>query len=149
MNYTLDTTALIKGSLPPRRTKKDAIFEEQARLFKIASGIIDEIFQGKHTLSIPYVALVEVAAVVSRLTGDDAAAKKTTDFVRGLATMINEESFCSEAISLAIMTKASGFDNVFIACAKITASMLITDDKKMFEAAKRAGIKARLLRDMK
>ena len=44
--------------------------------------------------------------------------------------------------------RISGFDSIFIACAKITDSTLFTDDKKMYEAALKVGVKAKLLRDM-
>jgi hypothetical protein len=37
---------------------------------------------------------------------------------------------------------------VFITCAKILGLLLITDDKGMYDAAIRIGVKAELLRDM-
>jgi len=49
---------------------------------------------------------------------------------------------------VAAETKASGFDSVFIACAKTLGILLITDDKGMYDAAVKIGVKAELLRDM-
>nr|QEK15710.1 type II toxin-antitoxin system VapC family toxin [Thermococcus aciditolerans] len=51
------------------------------------------------------------------------------------------------AIDLGITTKASGFDVLFLACAMMTNSKLITDDKKMYDKAVDAGINAELLRE--
>jgi len=40
-------------------------------------------------------------------------------------------------------------NNIFIACAQLTNSILITDDRKMFDAAVKLGIKSKLLRNIK
>ena len=148
MNKTLDTTVIIKGILEPRRKKKDAVLEEQIRIYKIASSILDGIYEGKDKMFIPTISIVEIAAVASRLTGDKNIGRETADFIRSIASVVNEAVILDEAVSIAAETKISGFDSIFIACAKVTSSMLITDDKKMHEAALKAGIDAKLLRNL-
>lgn len=148
MNKTLDTTAIIKGILEPRRKKKDAIFEEQMRIYRIASSIMDDIYGGKDELFIPTISVVEIAAVTSRLTGDKNTGSETAAFIRSISSIVNEAVILDDAVSIAAETKISGFDSIFIACAKATNSILVTDDKKMHEAALKAGVSSRLLREM-
>lgn len=149
MSSTLDTTAIIKGLLEPRRTKNDSIRQEQTRIYKTASSILDDIRDGREKLLIPAIAIIETAAVASRLTGSESIGRKAAETVRKLAfRTLSEEEFLEEAIATAAKTKISGFDSIFIACAKLTNSVLITDDRKMCEAAVKAGVKARLLRNM-
>lgn len=93
--------------------------------------------------------MIETAAVASRLTGSKAVGISTANFVEALATeVIDEKTILEECIAVAAETNASGFDVVFITCAKILGLLLITDDKGMYDAAIRIGIKAELLRDM-
>lgn len=150
MSKTLDTTAIIKGILEPRRTKNDGIRQEQIRIYKIASSILDDIRDGREKLFIPAISIIETAAVASRLTGSESIGRKAAETVSKLAfRTIGEGEFLEEAIAIAAKTKISGFDSIFIACAKLTGSILITDDKKMHEAALNAGVQAKLLREMR
>ena len=149
MNKTLDTTAIIKGILEPRRKKKDTFLEEQLRIYRIASSIMDDIYEGKDKLFIPTISVVEIAAVAARLTGDKNIGSETADLVRNIATrIVNEAELLDEAISIAAETKTSGFDSIFIACAKATNSILITDDRRMYETALKLKIPAKFLRNM-
>ena len=143
---TLDTTVLAKGMIPPGRKKKDSIYEEQFRLYDIAKSIILEVENRKAIMSIPSVALVEIAAVGSRLTGKEERGIMASDYVKEHGTIIYDICLLEESIRIAARTKISGFDSIFIACAKITDSILITDDKKMYEAAVKAGVETKLLR---
>jgi len=143
---TLDTTVLAKGMIPPGRKKKDSIYEEQFRLYDIAKSIILEVENRKAIMSIPSVALVEIAAVGSRLTGKGERGIMASDYVKEHGTIIYDICLLEESIRIAARTKISGFDSIFIACAKITDSILITDDKKMYEAAVKAGVETKLLR---
>ena len=148
MNKTFDTTVIIKGIVEPRRKKQDSIFKEQRRVHNIASSMLENIYNNNDILFIPMVALVETAAVASRLTGNKDIGRKNSDFVKSISRIVGENELIDEAISIAAETKISGFDSVFIACAKITNSVLVTDDRKMHEAAAKAGVKSKLLRDM-
>ncbi len=149
MNKTLDTTAIIKGILEPRRKKQDFIFKEQLRIYKIASSILGDIYEGKDKLFIPAIAIIETAAVASRITGDESVGRRTAYFVQSIANRITTETdLLEEAISIASKTKISGMDSVFITCAKVTDSELVTDDKKMHTTALKVGVNSKLLREM-
>src|SRR3989338_3618662 len=148
MNITLDTTVLAKGLIPPRRRKRDALYEEQFRLHTIAKSMIGEVENKKSVLHIPSVAVVEIAAVGARLTGEEERGIEVSDFVKEYGNIIHDVDFLDKSISIASSTKISGFDSIFIACAQLTGSLLITDDRKMFDAAVNIGISAKLLRNM-
>ena len=71
MNHVFDTSFIIKGLIRPRRKKQDSILKEQIRIHKIASSIIDKVYRSEIKLIIPTIALVEIAAVTSRITGKE------------------------------------------------------------------------------
>ena len=56
--------------------------------------------------------------------------------------LINEEELFGEAYNLAYKTKSRAVDLYYIATAKLTNSILITNDRIMVENAKKAGIEA-------
>ena len=149
MNVTFDTTVLAKGLIPPRRRKEDSIYEEQIRLHTIAKSMIGEVENKESILHVPSVAVVEIAAVGARLTGREEKGIEVSDFVQEHGNIIYDIDLLEQAIKIAAQTKISGFDSIFIACAKVTDSLLITDDRKMFDAAARLGIDSKLLRDIK
>ena len=148
MNVTLDTTVLAKGLIPPMRRKKDVLYEEQSRLHVIAKSIISKVESKESVMHIPSVAVVEIAAIGARLTGKEEKGIEVSDFVENHGKIVYDIDLMSEAVRIAAKTKISGFDSIFIACAKTTNSMLITDDKKMHEAADRVGVSSKLLREM-
>ena len=149
MKYVLDTSVIIKGLIKPRRKKADNIRIEQFKAYKTASAIIDDVYSGAIDMYIPTVAVIEISAVASRLTGSKAVGISTANFVESLAAeVIGEKTILAECIAVAAETKASGFDVVFITCAKIFGLLLITDDRGMYDAAIKIGVKAELLRDM-
>ena len=148
-SVTLDTTVLAKGIVPPRRRKKDIIYQEQFRLFTLAKSVITEVENRKSVMNIPSAAVVEIAAVVARLTGKEERGIQASDYVKKHGNIIFDIELLDKAVGIAAQTKISGFDSIFIACAKFSNSTLITDDKKMFDAAVKVGIKAKLLRDIK
>lgn len=147
MNYTFDSGVIIKGLIKPRRKKQDPLLKEQNRIYEIASSFMDRVYSREANLFIPTVAIIEVACVASRLTGVKSIGVKTAQFIGDIAAgIINERDILKECIDIGATTKISGFDTVFIACAKFTGSALITDDKKMHEAAVKAGVDTKLLR---
>lgn len=145
---TLDTSVLAKGIIPPRRRKKDAIYAEQFRLFSLARSLIEDAANSVSVMNVPSVALIEIAAVAARLTGKEERGLQASEYVREHANIVYDSTLLDESVRIAAKTKISGFDAIYIACAKHTASMLITDDKGMYDASIRIGIKAELLRDM-
>ena len=145
---TLDTSVLAKGIIPPRRRKKDPIYAEQFRLYSLAKSIIQDVENSVSVMNVPSVALIEIAAVAARLTGKEDRGLQASDYVREHANIVYDSSLLDESVRIAARTKISGFDASYIACAKHTGSMLITDDKGMYDAAIRAGVNAQLLRCM-
>ena len=94
MRLVLDTTVLVKALVEPRRAKDDKILKEQSRLHKIAFSIVSDIQNGKNKLCVPSIAIVETAAVVSRLTGSREIGRESADFVTGLSdTIVDDISF--------------------------------------------------------
>lgn len=65
------------------------------------------------------------------------------------ASVVYDIELLDEAVSIAAKTTISGFDIIFITCAKITDSVLITDDKRMHDAAKSMRIRSEPLRRMR
>jgi len=149
MRYTFDSSVIIKGLLEPRRKKRDSLLKEQIRIHNIASSLMEKAYNKEAGLFIPTAAIIEVACVSSRLTGVRDIGIKTAEFVIAIATeILDEKEILRECIDMAATTRISGFDSVFITCAKVTDSTLITDDKKMFDAAVKVGVEAKLLRDI-
>jgi predicted nucleic acid-binding protein len=50
------------------------------------------------------------------------------------------------SIEIGKETKASGFDVLFMACAEMNGSLLLTDDRKMFEKSSEYGLEVNFLR---
>lgn len=148
MNVVLDTTVIAKGVFPPRRRKKDDVHQERLELHLRAKEILRGVEQGRYTLYVPFVALVEMAAVGARLTGKKERGLEAAEYVRGYANIVPEFRLVDEAVGVAAETKASGFDSLFIACARVTGSTLMTDDRGMHEAAPGVGVDSKLLREM-
>jgi len=149
IRYTIDTSVIGNGFIPPRRRKQDSIYKEQLRLHTIAKSFLTEVETKKIVMNIPSVALVEIAAVASRLTGKNERGTEAVNYLRKQGTIFYDTQFLETAIQIAIDTRISGFDAVFIAIAKLTNSTLITDDKGMHKAAVSLGINSKLLRDLK
>ncbi len=146
--FTIDTTALAYALFPPRRRKKDAIYEGQFRLHSIAKPIMLEIENKESVMNLPSIAIVEIAAVGARLTGKEERGIQASDYAKEHGNIVYDTALLEESVKVASKTKISGFDSVFVACAQITNSILVTDDRKMHEAAVKAGVKSKLLRDM-
>lgn len=103
----------------------------------------------KISMSIPSVVLIEVGAVVSRLTNNETDAEEAVDKVRLHASQILfDHDLLELTISTAIKTKASGFDNLILSCAISTGSAIITDDSRLHEIAIEYGLKSYLLREL-
>jgi len=144
---TTDTTVLVRGLVPPRRKRHDVIFEEYVRLHTRASEVLRRIEQGEYQNHIPLLALIETACVVSRLTNDPESASLSVSFVSSHAKLYDTADLLERSIEIGIASKASGFDVIFMACADVTGSQLITDDRKMYERARESGIDTTLLRE--
>lgn len=145
----LDTTVIAKGIFPPRRTKEDEIYEQRMELHRKARTVLEEIEgEDEPSTAVPTAALIETAAVGARLTGKKDRGLEATEWIRAHLTTIYDYQVLDQAIDVAADTRASGFDSLFITCARANDCRLVTDDKGMHEAAENAGIESRLLRNM-
>lgn len=148
-NFTVDSSFLVKGLVPVRRPKEDALRAQQEREFQLARDYLTAIEQGIHQMFVPAITLVEVAAVISRLTNSREDARSGADFVRRNATRLYYESDLLErAIENAITTKIGGYDTIFLTVAKITGSMLLTANRFQHQVASAIGLKSVLLYDL-
>lgn len=98
---------------------------------------------------IPAIALVEMGAVVPRITNNEDDARNAVAFLRSYATGIfYDHEILEEAIPLGINLKAGGYDTVFLTVAEATGSELLTDDRLQHMNALKRGLKSHLLREM-
>lgn len=146
---TIDSSVLIKALVPPKRRKQDGIYRTQKQLHDSALKIFEDVVRKKISMSIPSVVLIEVGAVVSRLTNNETDAEEAVDKVRLHASQILfDHDLLELTISTAIKTRASGFDNLILSCAISTSSAIITDDSRLHEIAIEYGQKSYLLREL-
>ena len=146
---TIDSSVLIKALVPPKRRKQDGIYSTQKQLHTNALKIFEDVVRKKISMSIPSAVLIEVGAVVSRLTNNEKDAEEAVDKVQLHASQILfDHDLLELTISTAIKTKASGFDNLILSCAISTSSAIITDDSKLHEIAIEYGLKSYLLREL-
>lgn len=146
-DVTIDTSILVKGLIPPRRRIRDQLYEDSLLLHSKSKEILLKIENGEYINHIPLIALIETACVVSRLTNDAESVNLSLSFVNQNSRMYSDAYLLERSIEIGKMTKASGFDVIFMACADITGSILMTDDRKMFERACEYGLNAKFLRD--
>jgi len=146
-DIVLDTSVFVKGFVPPKRKKRDEVYYSRLALHRKAKSILDEVTMGRILLHEPVVMLVETASAVSRLSSNPALSRLAVSFITEHSLLYSDVYLLEAAIDLGIITKASGFDVLFLACAKKADARLVTDDKKMYEKALRAGIEAELLRE--
>ncbi|WP_297489655.1 type II toxin-antitoxin system VapC family toxin [Thermococcus sp.] len=147
-DLVLDTSVFVKGFVPPKRKKRDEVYYSRLALHRKAKSILNEVAMGEILLHEPVVMLVETASVVSRLSSSPALPRLAVSFITEHSLLYSDVYLLETAIDIGITTKASGFDVLFLACAKKANAKLITDDKKMYEKAVKAGIKAELLREI-
>lgn len=106
MRYILDTTVLIKAIFPPRRKKKDAVYEEQLRLHAVK--IMKSIEGGADTMALPFLALVETAAVGARSTGQAGLGKEAVSYVRSHATFLSDIMIHDESVDVPVKRRRAG-----------------------------------------
>jgi predicted nucleic acid-binding protein len=148
-DFTVDSSFIIKGIVPVRRTKADDLRAQQIREYEIAREYLGAIQLGTHRVFVPAIALVEVAAVIARLTNSREDAQHGSDFVRHNATRIYYETdLLDRAIEIAITAKTGGYDTIFLTVAKMTNSTLLTADRIQHDMARKIGLKSTLLYDL-
>ncbi len=143
----LDTSVIVKAILKPGRWLPRDIYEREIKTHEKLRLLIRLLKEKQIKMLLPFVALVEVAGVLTRLTSRSLA----REVVESLRTtenyqVIYEEKIGDSAIYLALETGASGFDNYFMTIAKLYNATLITDDEPMAIYAERIGIDTILVR---
>lgn len=146
IKVTTDTSVLVKGLVPPRRRVKDRLFTEQLNLHLRSSEILKKVEHGEYSNHVPLIALIEVASVVSRLTNEPKSVSLALSYVSENSRLYPDVYLLEKSIEIGEETKASGFDVLFMACAEIAGSLLLTDDRKMYESAALYGLKVNFLR---
>jgi predicted nucleic acid-binding protein len=133
MNITLDSNVLVYAFVPPiHKNKKRS--EEWRDLHNKAKKIYEGIIEEKHKLILPFAVIVEVASVISMLTGKEEFGKDAALEIEDSATVVLFDLDLKErALDYAVKIKAGGFDN-FIAIASILyGTTLITNDKPFYD----------------
>ena len=143
----LDTSVIVKAVLKPSRWLPKNIYEREVETHEKSRLLIRLVKQKRIEIFIPFVALVEVAGVLTRLASSSLA----REVVESLKTSENyhivyEEKIRDHAIKIALEVGSSGFDTYFIAVAKKFNAMLITDDEPMAIYAKHLSIDTILIR---
>ncbi len=143
----LDTSVIVKAILKPSRWLLRDIYEREVETHKKCRLLIRLLKERHVEVLIPFVALVEIAGVITRL----ASSQLAREVVESLKTSENyhivyEEEIRDYAIRIALEVGSSGFDTYFIAVAKIFNALLVTDDEPMAIHAKCMGVNTILVR---
>ena len=78
----IDSSVLIKALVPPRKRKEDDNYRQRMLLHTRALNIFEDVVHKKISMCIPSVVLIEVGAVVSRITNNENDAKEAVAKVR-------------------------------------------------------------------
>lgn len=147
--FVFDTTFIVKGLVKPRRKKKDGIYEERLKFHNKAKEYLEKVEKDEIGMIIPSVAIIETASVVSRLTNNKTLAKESVMFLyENAEEILFDFETLTKAVETGIKTKASGFDNLYLAVTDLTKSTLLTDDLQLHKLAKKMNLKSKLLRKM-
>jgi len=143
----LDTSVIVKAVLKPGRWLPRDVYEREIETHRKSRLLIRLLKEERIEVLIPFVALVEVAGVLTRLASSSLA----REVVESLRTSENyrivyEEEIRDSVIEIALEVGSTGFDTYFIAVAKKFNAMLVTDDEPMAIHAKRLGIDTVLIR---
>lgn len=99
-----------------------------------AKKIYEDVIEGKHKLILPFAVIVEVAPVVSNLTGKEEFGKDTALEIEDSAEIILFDSdFKERALDYAVKIKAGGFDNLIAITSILFGTTLITNDKPFYD----------------
>ena len=116
----------------------DYVFEKDAKRNDVAKETL-KLVKGLRVFA-PRILLIEFVAVARRLGMTISkldVAKLTADFV-----LLSEDTIFDEAFKIAERVHPRATDAYFIATAKLTNSILITNDRIMADNAKKYGIEA-------
>lgn len=145
---SLDSSAILRGSLQPKRSSNQCAYKYQMDLHNIAKAILDDVFSGKLVAYVASPVLVEVAVVSARLTGDATFGKNLSAKLQRGCIVLDDTIWLAPAIDIGVaVRKCGGFDCVIYTCAVITRTLLVTNDQGLNEICKRQGHKTYFLRE--
>ncbi len=145
----LDSSVIVKAILKPYNLLSDRIYKRELETHRKARLLIKKLKMQLVRVLIPYPVLVEVAAVITRLSNRELAEKvidsllTTKNYV-----IVYEEEYRDKALEVALRTGSSGFDAYIIALSQTRNALLITDDEPMSRHAKEMGVSVVLLRNL-
>lgn len=147
--FVFDTTFIVKGFIEPRRRKQDRELEHQLKLHRKAKEYLEKVERNEIEMIVPSVALIETAAVISRLTNDEGLSKDAVSFLwENAEKILFDFETLDVAVQTGIKTKASGFDTLYLAVLRLTNAVLLTDDSKLHNLSKSNGFESKFLREM-
>jgi len=133
MNITLDSNVLVYSFVPPLHKNKEKR-KEWNNLHVKARKIYENIIDGRHKLTLPFAVIVEVASVISSLTGKEELGKDTALEIEDSAEIILFDSDLKErALDYAVKIRAGGFDNLIAITSILFGTTLITNDKPFYD----------------
>lgn len=99
-----------------------------------AKELYEAIITGEHRLILPFVVIVEVASVVSLLTGKEEFGKDAAVEIEDSAEVVLFDSDLKERVlDYAVKIKAGGFDNLIAITSILYGTTLITNDKPLYD----------------
>ncbi len=126
----LDTSVIVDSLLPKLGVRSQRA-EKVLQLIKLRDF---------HVFA-PKILKIELASVLSRKKSVELVKMVVEELVENIELFPEDELF-DEAYDLSYKTGSRAVDLYFIATAKLTNSVLITNDKTMAKNAKKAGIEA-------
>lgn len=124
----LDTSVIVDSLLP----KLGERFEKANEILKMIKDL--QVYA-------PRILKIELATILGRKKSANLV-KKFIDDLTSEIDLISEENLFDTAYEIALSVKGRAVDIYFIATAKITNSVLITNDKVMADNARKCGIDA-------
>jgi len=133
MIFTLDSNVLVYAFVPPLH-KNEEKRKEWKNLHDKAKKIYESIIEGKHRLVLPFAVILEVASVVSMLTGKEEFGIDAAIEIEESATIVLFDRDLKErSLEYAVKIKAGGFDNIIAITSIIYGTTLITNDKPFYD----------------
>lgn len=129
MYITLDSNVLVYAFVPPLHKNKKKR-EEWNNLHIKAKELYEDVIKEKHRLILPFAVIVEVASVISLLTGKEEFGKDAALEIEDSAEVVLFDVDLKErALDYAVRIRAGGFDNLIAITSILYGTTLITNDK--------------------
>ncbi|AEM38204.1 PilT protein domain protein [Pyrolobus fumarii 1A] len=123
----------------------DALIRFDAERSRRSLRVIDVVSRRNLPVYAPMLLVVELSGVLARYRPERAASHvaEITRFVN----LVGYDTLHEEAVEVALRTGCRAADAFFIACARVTGSILATCDRIQAVNARRAGVEAYYLLD--